>query len=180
MKLKLYIFLIAIIFTGCQSIKFDKYPGKALDEFPSDIQGKYKYIPSGNTDKDTVIIFISKNSYSILGESQTSINFLDSSNVFSEYKQNKFMFVKDGEYWSGFNIKKGKKGLIIIPFLSPKGNNISKNSKFLSKYFSNVTWVPSTNKLESGTFSASMNEDNLLKYIRKNKRYSMNLIQVKE
>lgn len=180
MKFKLQIVLLLLIFTSCQSIKFDRYPGKILTEFPEKYQGKYLYILKDKSLNDTVTVVISKSAYSIVGKSNTSIQALDSNNVFSSYGDYEFMFIKDGGFWSGFNIKKNKKGLMVTPFLSPSGTNFNKNKKVLKKYFENVNWIKSTNKMENGTFSANMNEANLIKYIRKNKRYSIKLIAVKE
>lgn len=180
MKLKLYILYILLIFTSCQSIKFDRYPGKMLSEIPEKYQGKYLYILKDKSSNDTVTVFVSKSSFSIIGKSNTSIQFLDSNNVFSNFNNHDFIFVKDGDFWSGFNIEKSKKGLNVVPFLSPSGTNFNKNKQVLSKYFDNVNWIKSTNKMENGTFSAKMNEANLIRYIRKNKRYSIKLLQVKD
>lgn len=180
MKNKLHILWLLLIFTSCQSIKFDRYPGKMLTEIPDVYQGKYLYVLKDKSLNDTVTVFVSKSSFSIIGKSNTSIQFLDTNNVFSNYNYHDFMFVKDGEFWSGFNIEKSNKGINVIPFLSPTGTNFNKNKKVLSKYFNNVNWIKSTNKMESGTFSANMNEDNLLKYIRKNRRFSIKLLEVKD
>jgi hypothetical protein len=68
----------------------------------------------------------------------------------------------------------------VIPFVIPTSSDSVKVKKSLSKYFTNVVCVPSTNKIEGETYFADMNEKSLLKYIRKNKRYKMNLIQDKE
>ena len=180
MKAIFYTLVLGIVLSSCQSVKFNRYPGEALPEFPENFRGKYTSINKNTFGADTVSVWIATNAYTIFNAKETTIDFLDSLHVFSKYQKNYFLFVKENEYWSGFAVARTKKGMEIIPFAIPASSDSTKVKKSLSKYFTNVFCIPSTNKIEGETYFADMNEKSLLKYIRKNKRYKMNLIQDKE
>lgn len=180
MKALFYTLVLAVVLSSCQSVKFNRYPGEALPEFPENFRGKYTSISKSTLGIDTVSVWISTNAYTIFNAKETTIDFLDSLHVFSKYQKNYFLFVKESNYWSGFAVARTKKGMEVIPFAIPASSDSLKVIKSLGKYFSNVVCVPSTNKIEGETYYADMNEKSLLKYIKKNKRYKLNLIQVKE
>jgi hypothetical protein len=180
MKIKLLILLIIVVATGCQSLKFDRYPGEKQSSFPQELQGKYLYIHESNNKSDTDTIIVSKSTYSTIESGITTLKVLDAENVFSTVNASYFYFTKNESNWIGFEIKKQKEGLILIPIINPTKKSTKRNQKILNKYFEDVKLVSKSNNLENSTFSVKMNEENLLKYIKKINRFSIKLIQVKE
>ncbi len=180
MKVALYSILIALVLSSCQSIKFDRYPGEVMNEFPEDLRGKYTHIMKNNNTYDTVSVYISKDAYTIYNNTETAIDFLDSTHVFSAYQNNYFLFVKEDAYWSGYSVKKNKAGITVLNISVPSKGDNKKKLKNLSKYFENVFLVKTTSVVGGVECTAKMNEENLLRYIKRNKRNKMNLIQVKE
>ncbi len=180
MKIKLLILLIIVVATGCQSLKFDRYPGEKQSAFPQELQGTYLYIHESNNKSDTDTIIVSKNSYSAIESGITTLKVLDAENVFSTYSSKYFYFMKNESNWIGFEIKKHKKGLLLVPIINPTKKSTKRDEKILNKYFEEVKLVSSSNTLENSTFSVKMNEENLLKYSKKINRFSIKLIQVIE
>ncbi len=175
-----YYLLLAIVFASCQSIKFDRYPGEALQSIPEEFRGKYTHIMKNGSSFDTISVYISKDAYTIFNKKETAIDFLDSTHVFSSYKNNYFLFVKNEGYWSGYSVKKKKSELTVLNISVPnRGDNIRK-VKVISKYFADVKCVKTSSMLNMVECTAKMDEKNLLKYIKKNKRNKMKLIQAKE
>lgn len=180
MKNIVYAFLVGVIFSSCQSIKFDRYPGEALQNFPEEFRGKYSHIMKTGSSYDTINVIVSKDAYTIFDRKETAIDFLDSNHVFSKYNDNYFLFLKDEGYWSGYAVKKSKNELVVLSIALPnKGDNTQKVKK-VSKYFADVKCVKTLNVLNTVDCTAKMDEKSLLKYIKKNKRNKMKLIQVKE
>ncbi len=177
-RLVLLVSFFALMGIGCQSIKFDRYPGTPMAEFPENIRGKY--VSGGKLANDTVTVWISKDSYTIYDNHQTSVNFLDSNHVYSMYKNNYFLFAKEEGYWLGFHITKNKKGIGALQIAVPTKGNIDERRKAVGKYFSDVKCDDNTKILDMITCTAKMDENSLLKYVKKNKRNTIKLIQVKE
>lgn len=180
MKIKLLILLIIVVATGCQSLKFDRYPGEKQSAFPQELQGTYLYIHESNNKSDTDTIIVSKNSYSTIESGIKTLKVLDTENVFSTYSSRNFYFMKNESNWIGFEIKKYRKGLLLVPIINPTKKSTKRDERILNKYFEEVKLVSNKSELSKGTFSVKMNEDNLLKYIKKNNRFSIKLIQVLE
>ncbi len=180
MKFTLYSIFIVLVLSSCQSIKFDRYPGTAMQEFPENLRGKYTSVMKNNSSFDTISVYISKDAYTIFNNKETEIDFLDSMHVFSEYQHNYFLFVKEDAYWSGYSVKKNKKGITVLNISVPNKGDHAKNLKLLSKYFTDVKLTKTSSVVGGVECTAKMDEKNLLKYLKKNKRNKMNLIQVKE
>lgn len=177
-KLSYLLLCIAFVGFGCQSIKFDRYPGEALKEFPENMRGKY--VSGGKLVNDTVTVWISKDSYTIYDNHETSINFLDSNHVYSVYKNNYFLFAKEEGAWLGFHITKNRKGIGALQIAVPSKGDLASKRNAVSKYFADVKCDENTKILDMITCTAKMDESSLLKYVKKNKRNTIKLIQVKE
>lgn len=180
MKTKLFVFIILIVATGCQSLKFDRYPAEKQIVFPQELQGTYLYVHKSDNKSDTDTIVVYRDSYKTIESGQSTIKALDAENVFSIYNEHYFLFMKNESFWIGFEIQKHKKGLLLHPIVNPTKNSRKKDEKILNKYFDDVKVVTNDSKLSKGTFSLKMNEENLLKYMKRNKRFAIKLIQVKE
>lgn len=180
MKLILYSILVALTISSCQSINFDRYPGTAMQEFPENLRGKYTNVMKNNNTYDTISVYISKDAYTIYNNSETAIDFLDSTHVFSNYQNNYFLFVKENAFWSGYSVKKNKNGITVLNISIPNKGDNNKKIKYISKYFDDVKLAKTTSVVGGVECTAKMNEENLLKYLKRNKRNKMNLIQVKE
>jgi len=180
MKNLVYYILLAFVFASCQSIKFDRYPGEAMQSIPENYRGKYTHIMKSASGLDTISLYIAKDAFTIFDKKETSIEFLDSNHVFSNYKNNYFLFVKDEAYWSGYSLQKNKNKLTVLSISVPnKGDNVQKVKK-ISKYFADVKCIKTNNMLNMVDCTAKMDEKNLLKYIKKNKRNKLKFIQEQE
>jgi hypothetical protein len=178
MRNTLVLFLSVIIFSSCQSLKFDRYPGKVLAEIPGEFQGSFLSVHDNNNASDTDTIVIERRHYSIIENGKTVKTVLDSVTVFSQYGSNYFLFMKSDTYWTGFLVYKKDRDLFIAPFISPTKNNSKKDLRVLNKYFEDVKKVKGKTQLESETYSVKMSEENLLKYIKKHKRFTIKLIHL--
>lgn len=180
MRKIVYAFLLGVIFSSCQSIKFDRYPGEALQTIPEEYRGKYTHIMKNGTTFDTINLYVSKDAYTIFDKKETAIDFLDSNHVFSKYNDNYFLFIKDEGYWSGYSVKKENKELIVLNISMPSKGNSTQKVKAVSKYFADVKCIKTNNVINAVECTAKMDEKSLLKYIKKNKRNKMKLTQVIE
>jgi hypothetical protein len=178
MRNALVLFLSVIIFSSCQSLKFDRYPGNVLAEIPGEFQGSFIYVHDNKNASDTDTIVIASKYYSTIENGKTVKTVLDSANVFSQYGSNYFLFMKSEPYWIGFLVYKKDRDLFLAPFISPTKNNSKKDLRVLNKYFEEVNKVKGKTQLESETYSMKMNEENLLKYIKKHKRFTIKLIHL--
>lgn len=169
--------LTIVLFSSCQSIKFDRYPGEAKSEFPENIRGKYtKIIKNGNS-ADTVSVYIAKDSYTIYNSKETAIDFLDSEHVFSTYNDYSFLFLKEDNFWQGYSVEKTANGISVLHISVPNKGDYLKNIKYVSKFFDDVKCIKTSNVVDIIECTAKMDEKKLLKYIKKNKRNKINLIQ---
>lgn len=170
--------IITIVFLGsCQSIKFDRYPGEAKAEFPENIRGKYTKIIKNGSDADTVSVYIAKDSYTIYNTKETAIDFLDSEHVFSVYNNNSFLFLKEDNFWLGYAVEKTTNGISVLHIAVPSKGDYVKNIKYVSRFFDDVKCVKTSNVVDIVECTAKMDEKRLLKYIKKNKRNKINLVQ---
>lgn len=179
-KLKYILVLIAIIASSCSSLKFDRYAGTSLNEFPEDYRGKYINTDISLNDTDTLVLYISANSFSLIDEKQTSIEFLDENTVFTKYKKQHFIFMNDNGYWSGFAVNKKENKISMIPLTGPLKNDTIKDTKILSRYFQEVKVLKGINSLEKPSYVVKMNDDKLLKYIKRIKKHKVVFTQVQE
>lgn len=181
MKNIIFCLFLLVILNSCQTIKFDRYPGTTMPEFPENMRGKYNVIvKKSGTHPDTATIYVSKNSYTIYDDKNTAIDFLDSSHVLSSYDNNYFLFVKKENYWSGYFVEKKKYGLSVLNIAVPSKGSDSKRLKMVSRYFSGVKCEKTNNLFDIIECTAKMDENGLMKYIKKNRRNKVKLIQVKE
>lgn len=177
---KLLILLIGIaIFASCSPVRFDRYAGTAKSEIDSKYIGTYMNADISVNDSDTVMLYISSKSYTISDRSETSIEFLDEEHVFSTYKNTDFIFIKENGAWSGFVLKKKSEKLTLIPIVAPSKRDTLKDAKVLNKYFDNVKVLSTKSSIDKYSYSASMDEKMLLKYINKIKKHKVVFTQVK-
>ena len=114
MRKLFYIILLGILVSACSPLKFDRYAGESLKEIPEKYRGRYVNPRIAVNDSDTVMLYISNKSYTITDKSETSIEILDDNHVFSTYKNKDFLFIKEGNAWSGFQMSKKKNQLTIV------------------------------------------------------------------
>lgn len=179
-KLKYILALIVIIASSCSSLKFDRYAGQSLEQFPEEYRGKYINADLSLNDTDTLVLYISSNSYSVIDNKQTSIDFLDEKHVFTVYKKQHFIFINEDNYWSGFAVNKKANKISMIPLTGPLKNDTIRDAKILKRYFQEVRVIKGINNLEKSGYFVEMNEDKLLKYIKRIKKHKVIFTQVKD
>lgn len=179
-KLKYILVLVVIIASSCSSLRFDRYAGKALETFPEEYRGKYINTDISLNDTDTLILYISSNSYSLIDNKQTNIDFLDDKHVFSVYKKQHYIFINENDYWSGFAVNKKENKISMVPLTGPLKNDTIRDAKILKRYFQEVQVIKGVNNLEKASYAVKMNEDKLLKYTKRIKKHKVVFTQVQE
>jgi hypothetical protein len=176
MKNTLLLSFILLSFAACQPLRFDRYEGTSLKEIPEKYIGKYEFF-NKTLSPDTAIIWIGKKSYTQINASKTEINFLDSTHVFSTYKNYDFLSHKEDGRWVSFYVKKKGDNIVVTPIVVSR--KVKNKKAFLEKYFSKVDTTGSTGKdIEKSSFSVKMNEEELLRYLKKIKKESLTLKKV--
>jgi hypothetical protein len=180
MKMKIqktYLLCLAVLLTmtACQPLRFDRFPGEAQQEIPEAYRGKYVFY---NKDllADTTTVYIGKNSFTQIQKDNTRIDFLDEQHVFSAYKQQSFYFSQENERWSGFFIGKSGDDVIVTPIIVTKDNKNPERT--LRKYFPDVRMVEDTGRLEKQSYYVRMDEEGLMKYMKKLKKQKFLLKKV--
>ncbi len=179
-KLKILFFLLSIVvlLSSCQSLQFDRAPGIAQNEFPENIRGKYEFF-NNVLKKDTLIIWVGKNSLTQIDGDNIKIDFLDSTHIYSTYKGNKFYFQKEASgKWMGFLMSESGKDLKITPYIALSKNDAQKNFKLLKKYFSSVEITEANAKDKKADFNIKMNEEELIRFTKKIKKQNVILKRV--
>ncbi len=175
MKNIIYIILVAFGLSGCHPLRFDRYPGISHAEFPEDFRGKYEFY-NNSIQPDSLSIYIGKNSYTQISKNATKIYFLDTSHVYSTYKDKHFIFWEQKEQWSGILLNRTDGQLIVTPIIPNKN---TKNEKgFIEKYFGEVQLIKDEEESEKLSYYAKMNEEQLLKYLKKIKKNKFTLTKV--
>lgn len=156
-KNKFLLFVVfAFVASSCNMAHFNRFPGTKLDQVPTQYLGFYED-PTG---KDTSTILVLPNSWVEFG-TKPKTHPIGDSMVISEYKKNHFISFRNesNPYWEVYLAKQNKKMLYLYPALySPTGE---KKLQHLAKHISPKMDADSTYWFE-------MNEEELLKYFKKN------------
>lgn len=88
--------------------------------------------------------------------------------------------MNDNGYWSGFAVNKKENKISMIPLTGPLKNDTIKDTKILSRYFQEVKVLKGINSLEKPSYAVKMNDDKLLKYIKRIKKHKVVFTQVQE
>lgn len=178
MKVNLIIVSLVFVLSGCQALKFDRYPGNAIPKFSEELQGKYIIIDNSKHLSDTDTITIAP--YIILENGKAIFNLADTQFVVSVYKSNYFLFTKREQFWMGCVLRRNDTELIVTPILKPNKSNSRRDFRILKRYFDHVTRITNKDKMSEEGFSVKMDEENLLQYLKKYDKSSIKLIQLIE
>lgn len=171
MKLRILIGVLAVItFSGCQSLLFDRYPGTVQSEFPEQMRGRYEFYDQVLA-PDTVDFYVGKNSFTQMNKDEVKITFLDPEDILSVYKNQYFLFRKEQDRWAGIALKYTANEIQLIP--------IDAANKKYTKYFSDVKLVEDPQNKEVKNYQVKMNEEELMKYLkkRKNKQFVLKRVE---
>lgn len=180
MKIKLLIVSLVVVLSGCQALKFDRYPGNAIPNFSEELQGTYIIIDNIKNLSDTDTLTITP--YTILENGESIFDLVDTQYVVSVYKSDYFLFINRAQFWMGCVLQKNENELIVTPILNPnpKKSNSRRNFRILKRYFDNVNMLTNKEKINVDGFSVKMDEEQLLKYLKKYDKSSIKLIQLVE
>lgn len=161
--------LSILTLSACTMGMFDRYPGQAQREFPSNMTGVYYLLlPSNLTGKkttgtDTVFYIINKNGVEIKDSSKTEVKPLDSNQVLS-LVQNKYYVLstkdnEDPDYWNCMVYVADKKGINIYPAIDEQKKTNLK--KFFKRKFLRL------NNNNDSVFVYQMHDANFVRYVNK-------------
>lgn len=169
---------LAIFISGCQLLRFDRYPGTATTEIPQTYCGTYQLIDKRHIKpNDTVIVIVDKYSYTQIEKNKKTVTFLDSTHIFSTFQNHHFLFEKEADYWIGFSVAKKGNNLSLIPLIPSR--KAKDKLKLLKKYFDNVELVKGTQlidgeeQIDDSYYKVRMDEDQLLRYLSKLKKQNV-------
>ena len=128
-----------IIFSGCESLIFDRQPGDNLNSIPKEMQGKFIFYWAFSEDgvmqyEDTSIMVITEKSFQTDNDNTT--NFLSDSARLSKYGDYYFWSTKAGKYWECSVIKMEGTGFIAVPLIVDFGEN--NDEETIRKFISNI------------------------------------------
>lgn len=163
-----FCFMSMFVLTSCDVVHFNRYPGIAQDTIAQELRGEFKIsmMKSPKDIKDTLTLYIGKNSYTKIEKEKVEIIFLSDSLVFSNWKGNYFLSEKHLGFWTCIFLKADGKDVIAY-YVEVNEKDDAGRLKKLSKYFENVKQIQDGDRK---IFSVDMNEAKLLKFVSKELR----------